>query len=84
MRPGVKAESELVWNDLEQGVDVLGGDGKLKFLKTEIFLKLPEAKTAIQVARLHHELLVEPNHNVVGEVFLGVPEHMIDSWRTDT
>ena len=39
----------------------------------------------LQVARLHHEIWVKPNHDVVGEVFLGVPEHifMIESWQTD-
>ena len=39
----------------------------------------------MQIARLHHEIWVKPNHDVIGEIFLGVPEHvfMIESWRTD-
>ena len=85
MNPRVNIESQLVWKDLEQGVDVLAGDGKPRFMKTQNFLNLADAKTALQVARLHHEIWVEPNHDVVGEVFLGVPEHifMIESWQTD-
>ena len=82
MHPGVNTESQLTWKDLEQGVDVLAGDGTPKFMKTQNFLNVPKAKTALQVAHLHHEIWVKPNHDMVGEVFLGVPEHifMIESW----
>ena len=40
---------------------------------------------AIIVARLHDELIVEPNYNVVGEIFVGAPEqsYMIESWFTN-
>ena len=41
IRPGGNAELQLVWDDLEQGVDVLAGDGTPRFLSTEEFLKLP-------------------------------------------
>ena len=72
--PGVNAESQLVWKDLEQGVDILAGDGKPRFMRTEEFLKLEGALSAVQVARLHDEIWVKPNHDVIGEIFFWVPD----------
>ena len=48
-------------------------------------MKSEGALSAIQVVRMHDEISVKPNHDVIGEIFLGVPEHvfMIESCRTD-
>ena len=37
------------------------------------------------MARLHNKIFVKPNHNLAGEVFLGVPEQtfMFESWQTN-
>ena len=74
MHPGGDARYQLVWDDLEQGVDVLAGDGTPRFLRTAEFLKLPQALSTNQVVRLHDEIVVKPNHDVIGEIFLGVPK----------
>ena len=57
-------------------MDVLGEDGAPRFLRTADFLSRPQALRAHQVARLHHEIVVKPNHDVIGEIFLGTPDQV--------
>ena len=49
VRPGGNAESQLIWDDLEQGVDVLGEDGAPRFLRTADFLN---CQTTLSAPRL--------------------------------
>ena len=84
VRPGRNAQSQLVWGDLERGVDVLGEDGTPQFVQTPDFLNCLEMANAQLVVRLHDEIVVRPNHDVIGEVFLGTPEQLffIESVRS--
>ena len=68
-----------------KGVDLLGEDGAPYYMKSDQFVKLPYAEASAQVARLHNELILAPEHHVVGAIFVGTPNqsYILDPYLCD-